>query len=293
MSYTATTPVAPIPFSNPRGSDFTQKNQTIRGNLFQYGGTVEYAVGGVGSTSFEVTDITTLGVVTYSNLVGLPLVNGQKVVIGSVGPTGTNAGIKTISAVTVATASTGTFQIDTFNGTHDASLTVEGVGQIQFAEKQNVAQAFTVATVTAGSAGANGTFTFTYSGLTGPQLQVGQSVTLACSKAANTGTFVVKTVTPSTIAAGSVVVYATGGGASTDTGTGAAFLAVGVEAIQTAQPPTEVLVWSTKPSAFVYTFNPLSQTVQVLTASAELAVGTTWSFDTIQFVAVFPKAATV
>lgn len=298
MSYTATTFLNPIAFSNPRGSDFTQKNQIIRGNLFQNGAAANYSVGGIGSTSFEVTDVTAAGVVTYSNLVGLPLVNGQLVVIVSTTTAG-NSGIKTISAVTVATSTTGTFQIDSYAAVHDASQTAEGVGQLQFAEVYQSPQTFTVATVTAGSAGANGTFTFTYTTLTGPQLQPGQTVVLACSKALNTGTFVVKSVTPSAIGAGSVVVFSTGGGATTDTGTGAAFLKVGVDAIQTSQAPTQVRVWSSFPKGYVYLWNPSSQTVQVFLSAGsnavmpEAAVGTTIAWDTLAFEAVFPKAATV
>jgi hypothetical protein len=96
MSYTATAVAAVVPFGYPRGLDITQNNQIVRGQLSL--ANAAYNKGGLGSTGFQVTAVTVLGVVTYNQLVGLPLQVGQKVVIFNTA-SNTNDGTYTIASV--------------------------------------------------------------------------------------------------------------------------------------------------------------------------------------------------
>lgn len=294
MAYTATSTLAVIPFGYPRGVDNTQNCQYIRGNLVFSGGTGEYSVGGIGSTAFEVTDVTAGGVVTYSGLTGLPLVNGQTVVIVGTSTAG-NSGTKIVSQVTPSSATAGTFQINAFGGVHDATQIAEAVGALQFAVSTSVKQTYTVASVVA----AVGTVAYTYTTLTGPQVQPGQTVTFAgMTNPGNNGTFKVKSVTTTSITAGTITAY-NSAGVSTDSGTGVGVVKIGAEAIETQSVPTQVRIWSTIGSGYLYNWDNLNQTVQVIVSAAaaspdsEAAVGPTIAYDNLQFEAVFPRSATV
>jgi hypothetical protein len=295
MAYTSTSTLAVIPFNYPRGVDNTQNCQYIRGNLVFSGGTGEYSVGGIGSTSFEVTDVTALGVVTYASLTGQPLHNGQTVVIVSTTTAG-NSGNKTISAVTPSSATAGTFQINTFGAVHDATQTAEGVGSLQFGTIAQLAQTYTVASVVASV----GTTAYTYTTLTGPQVQAAQTVTIAgMTNPGNNGTFRVKSVATTSITAGTITAY-NSAGVSTDSGTGVGVVKVGSESIETSSAPTQVRIWSTTGSGYFYNWDSLNQTVQVLVTGTaatdpdlEAAVANTIAFDNLQFEAVFPRSATV
>src|SRR5208283_2731078 len=117
MAYTVSNYLSPVAFDFPRGYEISQKNQTVRGLLVQSEGP-GYTVGGIGSTIFEVTDITAAGVCTYSVLRGLPLVNGQLVTLLGATTAGNN-GVKTISAVVPTSATAGSFVITPNAATHD------------------------------------------------------------------------------------------------------------------------------------------------------------------------------
>ena len=295
MSFTQATVLAVNPFSFPRGQDMTQYNQWVRGTLSMNAATAEYVLGGIGSNSFEVTDVTALGVATFNDLVGLTLYNNQTVIITGTSTAG-NSGVKTISNLAFSSATAGTFQLSSFGAVHDATQTADGVGQVQFGVSTTQAQTFTVtATVSAAPY-----VTYTYTTLTGPQLQPGQSVTIIGeTNPGNNGTFKVFSVTPTAITAGAFVAF-NSNGVSSDTGTGTGSLLVGAQFIETTQPPTQVRVWSTKGLGYVYEWNPAAQTIQCFvtgTASTdplnEAATGAHIVFDTLQFEAVFPRAATV
>jgi hypothetical protein len=287
MAYTVSNYLSPVPFGYPRGLDNTQQNQIVRGLLVQ-SQVPGYMVGGIGSTIFEVTDVTALGVCTYSNLLGLQLVNGQLVTLLAATTSGNN-GVKTISAVTPSSLTAGTFKITPNAATHDASQTINGVGALRFGVIGQNAQTFTVASVVATST----TVAYTYTTLTGPQVQPGQQVLIAgCSHAGNNGLFEVQSVVQTSITAGTITCF-NSGGTSSDSGTGTGSLKVGLIAVQSATP-TEVLAFSQYSGAYDYKWNPVAQTLRIATASSELATSaSTWAYDLVQFVATFPRAATV
>jgi hypothetical protein len=283
MAYTVSNYLSPVLFDYPRGYEITQKTQVARGLLVQ-SETPGYMVGGIGSTIFEVTDITAAGVCTYSNLRGLQLVNGQLVTLLGASTSGNN-GVKTISNLVATTAVAGHFQIDSYAGTHDSTQTVNGVGELRFGTVAFNSQTFTVASVVATAT----TVAYTYTTLVGPQFQVGQSVTIAgCSHSGNNGTFIVKSVKQTSITAGTITCWNTGG-TSTDSGTGTANLKVGISAIDVLVPPTQVLAFSQYSGTYAYTWNPVSRTLRIATASSELATSaSTWAYDLVQFEAIFP-----
>jgi hypothetical protein len=291
MAYTATTYLSPVAFEYPLGNDITLRNQFIRGNLVM-NNTSEYSIGGIGSTSFEVTAFSSVGLVTYSSLVGAPLYNGQLVTVYNTS-SNTNDGTYTVSALTTSSSTAGTFvAVGTIAGSSQTTQTAEGVGQLQFSNRNTLTQTFTVSAVTATTT----QVTYTYTTLVGSQLVPGQSVVIAgCTNAGNNGSFVVVSATPTSITAGAFVVSSTTG-VTTDSGTGTGSVKVGIDAIDSTQNPLQVLAWSTYVKGYIYTYNPAKGTIQVYltgassgSALSEAALGATIAYDTIQFEAVFPR----
>lgn len=294
MSYTATKYLSPRALAFPGGFDNSQKMVTVRGTLVENDTATEYSTGGVGSTSFQVTAFSAVGLVTYNSLVGMPLYNGQLVVVFG---TTHNDGTYTVANVIATTTVAGTFTAvplagKTLNGTGDTAQTAEGVGQIQWGIRQFLNQTFTATAVTV----SGGIMTVTYTTLTGPQLQPGDNVTLVgMTNAGNNGTFSLNTVTPTSSTAGSFTVTNANAVAS-DNGTGTGKFKSGIEAIYTADPPIEVQFFSNK--GWVYSWNYVNQTVQIFTTGTasgdvlnEAALGASVAFDgTIHFRATFIRA---
>ena len=285
MAYTVSNYLSPVIFDYPGGTDNTQKTRVLRGLLVQ-SEVPGYMVGGIGSTIFEVTDVTAAGVCTYTALKGLQLANGQLVTLLAASTAGNN-GVKTISAVTPSSASAGTFTITPNGSTHDASQSINGVGELRFGVVGQNAQTFTVASVVAAAT----TVAYTYTTLTGPQVQPGQSVTIAgCTHAGNNGTFVVQSVVQTGITAGTITCV-NSGGTTTDSGTGIGSLRVGISAIDTLVPPTQVLAFSQYSGVYDYKWNPVARTLRISTASSELATSaSTWAYDLVQFEATYPRS---
>ena len=100
MSYTATKYFSPRAFPFPAGIDNTQHLVHVSGNMVDCDTATEYTTGGVGSTSFEVTAFSAVGLVTFSAMKGVPLVNGQLVVVYNTG-SNTNDGTYTVSGLDV------------------------------------------------------------------------------------------------------------------------------------------------------------------------------------------------
>ena len=243
MSYTATKFINPRAFPFPNGFDNTQKSDIRRGNFVENDTATEYSTGGIGSSSFEVTAFSAVGLVTYSNLLGAPLVNGQRVVVFNTA-TNTNDGTFIVSQLTPSSASAGTFVAvplpgNALSGSAQTSQTAEGVGQIQWAARNFLPQTFTVtACVVTG-----GVAKITYTTLTGPQLTPGDNVTLAMGNALNSGTFSISTATPTSSTAGSFTIQ-NPFGVSTDTGTGTGQFKSGLDCPSGNEVPTQVNIFS-------------------------------------------------
>lgn len=136
MSYAAGSKVVVAEYGFPAGFDQLMKNRIIRGSAVVSG--TDYVPGGIGSSYCEVTAVSTAGVATYSNLLGFPLQNGQIMTLFGLTH---NSGLYTISAVTPASATAGTFQLAsifsggafgpiTFPLTADTAETANGTGQL-------------------------------------------------------------------------------------------------------------------------------------------------------------------
>ncbi len=307
MAYVTGSYVSVQPYDYPRGVDRTLFSQVLRGIVQPAGPvTLDYVTGGLGSSTFEVTAVSTAGVATYSALLGVPLYSGQTVTLSTLTH---NPGTYTISTVVPASSTTGTFQLVNIytNGlfvpigtlTADAAQTGNGVGQISFATLASVSQAATISAVTQSVTQS----TLTYSALVGPQFKAGQQVTISgMTNAGNNGTFEVLGVEYTTYAVGHLIIYNPKGVAS-DSGTLAATLKVGSNSIYTTMPPTQVQFETVAGSGYVYRWNAANQTIQTFvtgTASATplaeiLGVGTGVAvpFDSaIAFEAIFPFQAT-
>ena len=294
MAYTATKTVQPKAFQYPLGNDNDQRCVTMRGNLFENDTATEYSIGGFGSTSFEVTAFSAVGLVTYSSLTGVPLVNGQLVVIYNTS-SNTNDGTFTVSNISASSSSAGTFTAvplpgKTLSGTAQTTQTAEGVGQVHFGVIATIAQTFTVASVTF----SGGVTTYTYTTLVGPQLFPTQSVIIAgMTNAANNGTFTVSTATPTSSTAGSFTVL-NPSGVATDSGTGTGqFPAGNTSYSRQGVSPIQVTFFTSK--GYSYQWNRTNNTIQVFLTGAssgavqsEAALGATLTFDnTITFEAIF------
>ncbi len=292
MSYTATKYFSPRAFPYPAGFDASggQHLVTIRGNLVDCDTATEYSVGGIGSTSFEVTAFSAVGLVTYTALKGVPLVNGQKVVLYNFA-SNTNDGTYIVSAVTSTTfvALPGPTAIA---GSAQTSQTAEGVGQLQFGVRAYLAQTFTATAVTQ-SGGIN---TITYTTLTGPQLWPGDKVTIAgMTNAGNNGTFSLNTVTPTSATGGSFTV-ANASGVTTDSGTGTGSFEAGISAYNSMSVPVQVNFYTAL--GYVYTWDPVNYTLRVFLTGAssgailsEAALAASVLLDTTaRFEAMFIRA---
>lgn len=290
MSYSATQLAEPRAFSYPVGVENTQHLVTIRGYIVEDSANAgNYALGGFGSSQFEVTDVTAAGVATYGSLSGLQLLNGQWIYYS--GSTHFPLGAYQISKVTPSSGTAGTFSLGVA-GTHDATLTAQGVGQVQWGIQALLAQTFTVATVPSVTAT---TMTFTYTTLTGPQLFPGDQVTLSSlTNAGNNGTFTIISVVTSSGTAGTVVVSNSGGVAS-DSGSGVGNFNAGIGAAPFNNAPVMVKFFSSL--GYDYRWNAASQTIKVFLAGTatdaldEAALGGTVAFDpTLTFEAIFSRS---
>jgi hypothetical protein len=293
MAYTATKFWSVRPFPFPKGFDNDQKGVTIRGNLVDCSTPTEYTPGGIGSSSFEVTAFSATGLVTYSNLVGAPLVNGQRVVIFNTAGND-NDGTYVVSQLTPSSASAGTFVAvpignNVLSGTAQSGQTAEGVGQIQWSARNLLPQTFVVTAVT----WAGGVMTCTYTTLTGPELWPGDSVTLAgMTNPGNDGQFQLTAVYPTSATAGSFTVN-NPGGVGTDSGTGTGSFTAGSGQSSGINNPVQVTLFSSK--GYVYVWDTTNYTIRVfLTGTAsgdpmnEAALGATVAFDpTLTFEAIF------
>lgn len=291
MSYTATKYLSPRAFAYPRGVDQTQRNTTLRGYMIENDTSTEYSVGGIGSSSFEVTAFSNVGLVTYSSLKGLPLINGQRVVVYNTS-SNTNDGTYIVSQLTSTTFVAVPIPGKTLAGSSQTTQTAEGVGQIQFGNRQPIAQTFTVSAVTV----SGGLMTCTYTTLTGPQLFPGDSVTLAgMTNAGNKGTFSLVGVFPTSSTAGSFTVN-NPNGVSTDSGTGTGSFNAGSDNESAGEVPTQVIIFSPAGWDYVWDINNYTIRIFVTGASAsavfsEAAVGATVAFDgNITFEAIFPRS---
>lgn len=296
MAYTATKYLGVRPFPFPKGSDNTQRRAIVSGNLVDCNTATEYCPGGIGSSSFQVTAFSATGLVTYNDLTGAPLVNGQRVVVYNTA-SNDNDGTYIVSQLTPSSASAGTFVAvplpgNTLNGTAQTSQTAEGVGQIQFGARVLEAQTFTVTAV----AVSGGVMTCTYTTLVGPQLWPGDKVLLAgMTNAGNNGQFALATVTPTSDTGGSFTV-SNPGGVGTDSGTGTGNFQAGSDnASCTNEVPIQVEVFSSK--GYVYVWDNTNYTIRIfLTGSAsgdpqnEAGLGATVAFDpTMTFRAEFAR----
>jgi hypothetical protein len=296
MAYTATKYLSPRAFSFPAGFDNTQKNVYVRGTLVENDTSTEYSTGGIGSSSFQVTAFSAVGLVTYNSLVGLPLVNGQTVVIFNTS-SNTNDGTFTVSQITPSSAVAGTFVAipvppNALSGSAQTTQTAEGVGQIYFGERVIISQTFTATAVTVSS----GVMTVTYTTLVGPQLTPGDKALLAgMTNAGNNGTFSLVTVTPTSSTGGSFTVLNTSAVAS-DSGTGTGSFRSGIDAYDSSYAPIQVQIFSSK--GYIYKWNRTNQTVQIFMTGAssgavlaEAALGASVAFDgTITFEAVLQRS---
>ena len=265
MAYTATAFLSPRAFAFPAGFDNTQKLVTVRGTLVENDTATEYCPGGLGSTSFEVTAFSAVGLVTYALLKGMPLYNGQKVVVYNTA-SNTNDGTYIVSAITPSSTSAGTFIAlpgpTAIAGSAQTSQTAEGVGQIQWGIRAFLSQTFTATAVT----NTGGVMKVTYTTLTGPQLTAGDNVTLAgMTNAGNNGTFSLVSVTPTSSTAGSFTVN-NASAVTTDSGTGTGSFRAGIEAVSTPDPPIEVQAFSSK--GYIYSWDSTNQTFRVFGTGA-------------------------
>jgi len=295
MAYNATKYVLPKAFNFPKGYDNTQKTTTFRGQMFDCDTATEYCPGGIGSSSFEVTAFSAVGLVTYAALKGMQLVNGQKVVIYNTA-SNDNDGTFIVSQLTPSSASAGTFVAiplpgNTLSGTAQTAQTAEGVGQLQFGQKQQVPQTFTATAVTF----SGGVMTVTYTTLSGPQLRPGQPITLAgMTNPGNNGNFTPVTVTPTSSTAGSFTVN-NPSAVTTDSGTGTGYFPTGDDLSSAGETPIQVKAESI--SGWEYRFDQTNQTLRIFAtgsasgdAANEAALGATVTFDsTLFFEAIFAR----
>jgi hypothetical protein len=295
MSYTATKYFSPRPYAFPAGFENTQHLVTVRGPMVENDTSTMYSVGGIGSTSFEVTAFSAVGLVTYSALVGVPLINGQKVVVYNTA-SNTNDGTYIVSAITPSSSSAGTFVAlpgpTAIAGSAQTSQTAEGVGQIQFGNRATINQTFTATAVTV----SGGIMTVTYTTLVGPQLTPGDKVTLAAmTNAGNNGTFSLNSVTPTTSTGGSFKV-SNASAVATDSGTGTGVFVCGIDVYNSSAQPVQVSVLTSK--GWIYVWDATNQTVRVFTTGAssgavlaEAALGASVVFDsTITFEALLIRS---
>lgn len=296
MAYTATKFLSVRPFPFPRGKDNTQRMEYIFGSLIENDTATNYSTGGIGSTSFQVTAFSAVGLVTYSTLVGLPLVNGQRVVVFNTA-SNTNDGTYIVSQLTISTTTTGTFIAVPLPGKSLAASaqtgqTAEGVGQIQWSSRTPLSQTFTATAVTV-----SGTqMTITYTTLVGPQLQSGQGVLIAgMTNAGNNGTFNINIINQTSSTAGSFIVT-NAAAVALDSGTGTANLLVGSDEPAAAGVPVEVELGTTK--GYLYQWDGTNYTIRIFVTGAssgaifaEAALGSSVTFDnSITFAATFPRA---
>jgi hypothetical protein len=268
----------------------------IRGNLVDCDTATEYCPGGIGSSSFEVTAFSAVGLVTYSALKGDPLVNGQRVVVYNTA-SNTNDGTYIVSQLATSSASAGTFVAvplpgNVLAGSAQTAQTAEGVGQLNFGNRNLQAQTFTVTAVT----WSGGVMTCTYTTLTGPQLWGGDNVTLAgMTNAGNNGAFSLSAVYPTSSTAGSFTVN-NPNGVATDSGTGTGYFQAGSEnASVTNEAPVQVTIFTSK--GWIYDWDSTNYTIRVYTTGAssgavfaEAALGAHVAFDpTTTFEAVFVR----
>lgn len=298
MAYTATKYLSVIPNLYPRGGDNSQRMAWVIGTLAENDTATEYAVGGIGSTSFEVTAFSSVGLVTYSSLVGAPLVNGQRVVVSNTA-SNTNDGTYIVSAITTTSATAGTFVAvalpgKSLAGSSQTSQTAEGVGQIQWGARVTLTQTFTATAVSV--SGTN--MTVTYTTLVGPQLQANPNqkiVLTGMTNAGNNGTFTINVVTQTSSTGGSFIVT-NAAAVATDSGTGTGTLTVGSNDHSAAGVP----VWaeiSSSQKGWVYVWDAINYTVRIFvtgtsanTVLNEAALGANVAFDgTIQFRAEFVR----
>lgn len=289
MAYTATKYLTVVPYSYPTGQDYTQRLVYLRGQLFDCDTATMYSVGGIGSTSFEVTAFSAAGLVTFSALTGLPLVNGQLVVIYNTA-SNTNDGTYTVNNISYSSTTAGTFTaapigLNALSGTAQTSQTAEGVGQIQWGNRTLLQQTLTISAVSA----ASGITTATYTTLVGPQIKPGQTVTLPLSS--GTAQYTVIQVTQTSSTGGKFTVA--DASASVTTGSATGGFNPGTDAALVNATPAQVRVSGS--NGYVYVWNATNQTIQVwLTGTAsgdplnEAGLGATVAFDsTITFEAVF------
>lgn len=295
MSYTATKYLSPRAFAFPGGFENTQHLLTVRGTMVENDTSTLYCTGGLGSTSFEVTAFSAVGLVTYTALVGVPLINGQKVVVFNTA-SNTNDGTYIVSAITPSSSSAGTFIAlpgpTAIAGSAQTSQTAEGVGQIQFGNRATINQTFTATAV----AVSGGIMTVTYTTLVGPQLQPGQNVTLAgMTNAGNNGTFSLSTVTQTSSTGGSFTI-ANASAVASDSGTGTGVFIAGIDVYNSSAAPIAVNVATSK--GWSYQWDYTNQTVRVFTTGAssgavfaEAALGASLVFDnTITFEAILIRS---
>jgi len=299
MSYTATKYLVPKAFPFPAGFDNSQKLIWLRGNLIENDTSTMYCPGGIGSTSFEVTAFSATGLVTYSALVGMPLYNGQIVVVYNTA-SNTNDGTYIVSALTLSTstpATAGTFIAVPLPGkslaaSAQTSQTAEGVGQIQWGQRSYIPQTFTVTAV----AFSGGVSTLTYTTLVGPQIRPEELVVIAgMTNAGNNGTFSVVTATATSSTAGSFTIN-NASGVATDSGTGTGNLESGIGAYNSSSAPVQVNIFTSK--GWQYVWNATNQTVQIFTTGSasgniflEAALGASVAFDnTITFETVLIRS---
>jgi len=294
MAYTATKTLNLALFQFPQGVDNTEHTVILRGNVVENDTATEYVPGGVGSTSFQVTAFSAVGLVTYSSLKGIQLVNGQTVVIYNTA-SNTNDGTFTVSNVVASSTSAGTFTAvplvgKTLSGTGQTGQTAQGVGQLHFGVQALIPQTFTVTAVS----NTGGQVTYTYTTLVGPQLQASQFVTIAgCTNAANNGTFSINSITQTSSTAGSFIVT-NSAGVTTDSGTGSGNFQAGLQTFaRNGLPVVQMTFFSIK--GYTYVWNPTNSTVQIfLTGTSsgsvqnEAGLGPTVAFDnTIRFEAIY------
>ena len=295
MSYTATKYLGVKPFPFPRGNDNTQRMAVIRGQLVDCDTATLYTTGGIGSSSFEVTAFSAVGLVTYALLKGAPLVNGQRVVLFNFA-SNTNDGTYIVSQLTPSSSSAGTFVAipipgKTLAGSAQTTQTAEGVGQIQWGAKVQEAQTFTVTAVSV----SGGVMTCTYTTLTGPQLTPGDPVLLAgMSNAGNNGGFTLGNVFPTSATGGSFTVI-NPNGVTTDSGTGTGQFQAGSDNASAGEVPVQVQIFTS--NGWIYEWDATNYTIRIYTTGAssgavfaEAALGASVAFDpTITFEAVFAR----
>jgi hypothetical protein len=298
MAYTATMYVSPFPNPYPRGADNTQRTSEFFGILAQNDTATQYSVGGVGSSAFEVTAFSAVGLVTYSALVGAPLVNGARVVVYNTA-SNTNDGTYIVSGLTTTSSTAGTFTAvplpgNSLAGSAQTSQTAEGVQQILWGDRATVNQTLTLTAVTVSGSIA----TITYTTLVGPQLQPGQSIVVTgMTNAGNNGTFSINSTKPTSATGGSFLITNTSAVAS-DSGSATASVIVGIDNQTAAGVPVWVDIRSGQ-LGWIYQFDPVNYTMRIFATGsgsgavlAEVALGPHAVFDNyIQFHARFVRSA--